>query len=384
MHFHQCFQLVDPFGLEAKVVHKLKNMSFLHFIDNSIEAIVTLLLFWAEKLCSLARVGVERSSRSNSLSVGLSRDFLQKRMIAALTIHDWGTVSSLLREGGAATVSVPVSPMRMQPVHLAAIHAPAHICSILIANEANVNVPDMCGWTALHYAASSGNEGSAGVLLASGAKIEVAGNNGYSPLMIATLRGHCVVAEQLIDAGAKMSGCFEPINGDSPLILAVRQGRRDMVLLLLRRGALINERNQKNVDTVLMTAAEEGTNTVDLLLQHGADIHATRLLVRPDGGRSTALIIAVSCCNMAVAELLVAYGADPEQKVLQISALDVLDAKLGAHAARIPGISERRRADMEVFRTRLLYVRRQFLSNNESQDVALAAATEKSIPQHVD
>jgi ankyrin repeat protein len=72
----------------------------------------------------------------------------------------------------------------------------------LLARGAAVNQP---GWTALHYAAASGDDEIANILLRHGAKIDSAspaGSGLFTPLMMAAREGHASTAQLLIDKGA--------------------------------------------------------------------------------------------------------------------------------------------------------------------------------------
>lgn len=72
----------------------------------------------------------------------------------------------------------------------------------LLAKGAAVNQP---GWSALHYAAASGDDAIARILLQHGARIDAtspAGTGLFTPLMMAAREGHGSTALLLIDQGA--------------------------------------------------------------------------------------------------------------------------------------------------------------------------------------
>jgi ankyrin repeat protein len=78
-------------------------------------------------------------------------------------------------------------------------------------------------------------------------------------------------------------------SGDTPLLLAARHGREELVRLLLENGADVNAVNQDG-DNVLFAAAEcpDNVSVLDLLLRAGAKINARNKMGR------TALIGATS------------------------------------------------------------------------------------------
>jgi ankyrin repeat protein len=69
----------------------------------------------------------------------------------------------------------------------------------LIAKEAEVNKH---GWTALHYAATIGNDEIVKILLDESAYIDAESPNGTTPLMMAARGGHVSTVKLLLDEGA--------------------------------------------------------------------------------------------------------------------------------------------------------------------------------------
>jgi phosphohistidine phosphatase SixA len=100
------------------------------------------------------------------------------------------------------------------------------------------------GWTALHYAAFSGNATTVALVLAASPDIgvNVRGRNRFrnTPLMAAVLAGQHDTARLLLERGA--DALVRQAEGYSPLHEAALLGRRDLVDLLLAHGAEINVR----------------------------------------------------------------------------------------------------------------------------------------------
>jgi ankyrin repeat protein len=85
---------------------------------------------------------------------------------------------------------------------MAAYKENAPALEALLARGAAVNRP---GWTALHYAAASGDDAIVRLLLGRGARIDAVSppaSGAYTPLMMAAREGHQDTALLLIDAGA--------------------------------------------------------------------------------------------------------------------------------------------------------------------------------------
>ncbi|MER5296769.1 ankyrin repeat domain-containing protein [Streptomyces pharetrae] len=149
----------------------------------------------------------------------------------------------------------------------------------LLAAGAEVDAPSRAGRTALDLAVHAGHTDTVRVLLAAGADPgQQAGEYGEStPLCLAAMHGHTAVAGVLLDAGAPTGA----------------QGRLGHVPLVLAA-----------------TAVEPGhTQTVDLLLRHGADINGVMK-------GKTPLEWAVAFGQVEMVQHLLARGATPTAKAL--------------------------------------------------------------------
>ncbi|MDM0119000.1 ankyrin repeat domain-containing protein [Variovorax arabinosiphilus] len=85
------------------------------------------------------------------------------------------------------------------PLMLAAIKGQMDLVKQLIARDADINKP---GWTALHYAASSGQVEIMKLLLEKYAFIDAQSPNGTTPLMMAAMYGSPDSVKLLLDEGA--------------------------------------------------------------------------------------------------------------------------------------------------------------------------------------
>jgi ankyrin repeat protein len=96
---------------------------------------------------------------------------------------------------------------------------------------------------------------------------------------------------------------------ETPLFVAVRQGKRKFVEALLDRGANVNARSRGGC-TPLWVATQFARNDIaELLLDRGACVDAAN-----DGGR-TALMSAGMRGNQPLVELLLERGANPQLTV---------------------------------------------------------------------
>ncbi|UCG57648.1 MAG: ankyrin repeat domain-containing protein [Phycisphaerales bacterium] len=207
------------------------------------------------------------------------------------------------------------------------------IAELLIAEGANVNVRDSYGMTILHYLVfRSGTAPTAQVLIGHGAKVDAAAKtvpgvsvltegymlgNGTTPLHVAAAYGRRDLVEVLIAKGADVNAKTE--YGNAPLHLAVWTGHLDVVQLLIRSGADANGKTDAAYllpvspdtakgaggtgTTALHLAATKGyANIVKLLIAEGADVKSKNR----DG---TPLDIAVRLKQKEVADLLRKHGA---------------------------------------------------------------------------
>ena len=162
------------------------------------------------------------------------------------------------------------------------------------------------------------------------ANINTIDKQGFTPLMCAADKGHKEVVALLLDKGAdinakavptKKSGCYYSAlmmpttksrypstiskDGFTPLMFAADKGHKEVVALLLDRGANINAASEGNfLYTALMIAAGRGySEIVNLLLARGADVNASNSIGH------TALTIAAGLGHKEIVPLLLKNGA---------------------------------------------------------------------------
>jgi len=134
----------------------------------------------------------------------------------------------------------------------------------LIERGANVRATDMQGNSALHFAASTGNDSCCGILLESGADVNCKTRFGKTALMFAADHGRDSVVELLLASGA--DGNAQDENGSTALMEAAQHERVGVVKILLKFGVNAQMQN-KSKFTAFDVAAKKCS---DLIRDHEA------------------------------------------------------------------------------------------------------------------
>ncbi len=155
---------------------------------------------------------------------------------------------------------------RTRPVCLAVKKGHDKCLSVLIWNGADVNLTDVTGDAAIHYACRKGRTKTLRLLIAAGCNVnQVCG--GMTPLCCAVAGGHVRCVRELLNANVA------PTSGiDSPLRLAVKRSNSELVSLLIAAGNDVNDHcwNQSLVGI----AANQGVYSImSQLIETGALIH---------------------------------------------------------------------------------------------------------------
>jgi uncharacterized protein len=143
--------------------------------------------------------------------------------------------------------------------------------SLVAANKATVNMPDIDGTRALHWAIRAGEADIVELLLKAGADATAKDRLDVTPLFLAAMNGDAVIMRKLLNAGANANQVEK--TGETILMVAIRTGSTDAVRALLEHKANANYAEPQLQLTPLMLAAEGGyTEIVADLIKSGADI----------------------------------------------------------------------------------------------------------------
>ena len=146
---------------------------------------------------------------------------------------------------------------------------------VLLAEQVDVNAPEVDGTTALHWAANLGDVETVTLLVQAGANVRAENRYGVTPLSLACASGNmsASVIAQLLDAGADANHALR--GEETPLMTAARTATADVIEVLLAHGADPNVREPVRGQTALMWAAAVGNvEAIEALLAGGADLVA--------------------------------------------------------------------------------------------------------------
>ena len=135
----------------------------------------------------------------------------------------------------------------------------------LIQQHANVNLPQIDGTTALHWAVQADDLETADLLIRAGANVSAANRDGATPMLLAAINGNAAMIEKLIKAGADPNAALTKF-GDTALMMTARTGKTDAVKVLLDHGAQVNAKETWGGTNALMWAVSEHHPAVVKLL----------------------------------------------------------------------------------------------------------------------
>ncbi|HCQ97877.1 MAG TPA: hypothetical protein DIU48_00565 [Acidobacteria bacterium] len=175
----------------------------------------------------------------------------------------------------------------------------------LIGLHADMNVTEVDGTTALHWAAHLGHESIALMLLEAGADAGATTRYGIAPISLAATNGSTALLKVLLDGGADPNHATG--EGETPLMTAARAGIVSAIELLLSRGAKVDSVEGWRGQTALMWAASENNAAaVSVLVSNGANLHAVS-----EGG-FTPVLFASREGNLVALDTLLEAGGNPD------------------------------------------------------------------------
>ncbi|XP_054460584.1 ankyrin repeat and protein kinase domain-containing protein 1 [Anoplopoma fimbria] len=197
------------------------------------------------------------------------------------------------------------------PLFIAVMHRLHDIISLLLEHGADTTQGDEDQWTALHFAAQSGDNKTVRLLLDKGAVAEAREKTGWMPLHLACQNGHETVVRLLLSRLSEEAIGEREAQGRTPLHLASAFGHLNIAKLLLSQGADPNA-TDRSLSTALHLSAEKGHNrVVRQLMNSKVSIDSA------DSRGYTPLHLAALNAHTGICRQLLTKGASPDCRSLQ-------------------------------------------------------------------
>jgi len=183
------------------------------------------------------------------------------------------------------------------PLQWAAMMDDKDLVELLLTNKAEVNVAGLYGWTPLHEAAARGYKDVVKLLLTNKANVNVRNDGGWTPLDLAAFSGNKEMAKLLLQVSNAQYNIYDVTGADdlnkvkallqtdpklayakaplgsgsgvTPLHIAAQAGCKDIVELLLEKGANVNATNIINATPLHLAVEHDHKDVAELLRQHG-------------------------------------------------------------------------------------------------------------------
>lgn len=187
-------------------------------------------------------------------------------------------------------------------LHEASSAGKLHLVQACVENGVEVGKADIYGRAAISYAAMNGHAAICKYLLTlSAVNAATVDLDGFSPLVLAVMNGKTDVVQILLSHGVSV----EPMNPNDlvPLCLASQGGHMDITRLLIARGAKILA-NSEGLTPQALAAREGHAGCLELLVEAGASAN-----VQEKGTLWTPLFFAAENGHLKCLHVLVKAGA---------------------------------------------------------------------------
>jgi ankyrin repeat protein len=241
------------------------------------------------------------------------------RLVSAVKMGDTATATALLAKKADPNAGEPDGTT---PLHWAARNGDAALVDRLLKAGANAKTANRYGLTPIAVACETGSAAVVERLLKAGVSANATGPLGETALHTCARGGHTAAARLLVTSGATID-VVESWRGQTPLMWAAANGHAETVRLLVEAGADVNARSalqtwerQRTAEprdkwlppgglTPLLFAAREGrVDVVKVLINAKADINII------DAESQSALVLALINGHVDVAAELIKGGID--------------------------------------------------------------------------
>lgn len=197
-----------------------------------------------------------------------------------------------------------------------------HMVVFMVNSNANINIQNHIGFTALMEATIQRNNRIMGFLIGKGAKLEIRANNGATALMVGVTAGNTRGTRLLLESGANPN--VYDNNGLTPLMRTMEIGTNiDLVKVLVEFNADVNAKTPDGKPVLMVYPYRNKIPAHLELIKLGADVN-----IRDNDGK-TPLIKAVLEGNLEMVKILLDNGANKHlQDNTGTSAIDYAYAQM--------------------------------------------------------
>jgi ankyrin repeat protein/SAM-dependent methyltransferase len=189
------------------------------------------------------------------------------------------------------------------PLHSAARYGALKAASLLLEQGVELDVKDESGNTPLHLASTYRHDKIVDLFIRHNADVEMLNTHGQAPLHLASMYGNPKSVESLQAGGAGID--TRDADGNTPLHIATLFGNIENLSVILKANPDIDVLNTEGYTPLhLAVQRPENEETVEILLQHGADTKIT------DPSGRNALLVSVASYQRGYIETLVSRGID--------------------------------------------------------------------------
>lgn len=191
------------------------------------------------------------------------------------------------------------------PLHCACINPDASHLREMLPLVDNIGYEDFDKWKAVHYAAVCASAEPMKALCEHGVNINDVTKDKTTPLMLAAKRNRAEVVEFLLKKGANVD--MKNRKGKAALHYAAQYGAMDALKVLFKHQSkkTLEQPGPEKMTPLIVAATKGHAKAVEALLEQGANVK------KRDKLRRTALLQAVKNGHADIASVLLAHGADP-------------------------------------------------------------------------
>jgi len=202
-------------------------------------------------------------------SRAISEKLHDKDLFAAIEECDISRVKEFIRNGVNLNVANDREIGDKTPLMIASERGHTELIKLLLENGAKINKQNKFGMSAFLWASGEGKYEAVRLLAKKGANINVKNDVGFNALMLSSGNGHIQIVKFLLE---KESMDINEVceMGWTALIMASKEGKKEVASLLVQRGAKMDLKDHYG-KTALMYAYENGHfEIVDFLKNEGA------------------------------------------------------------------------------------------------------------------